>query len=239
MTVRNPLLAWPALAVGGLLLSAGDAPAFFFHHHGGVYKQRTVIRGGHGGAPVVYGAPAARVGPVTRTEFFPLAPTFGTEFYRLGAAEYYPLTTGAEFYPLGGLRSAQESALLDAIRAESGRLSSKGSSGGATAPAPSTGCPELAGRLDKIETRLGTLETRLAGIEAKVDGLMAERKERSRVEEQARLVEQIVTAVNNRQEQIRLENNRALVGLIEELAKPAADRNKERVDALRKALTGQ
>lgn len=239
MTVRNPLLVWPALAVGGLLLSAGDAPAFFFHH-GGVYKQRTVVRGGHGGAPVVYGAPAGRVGPVTRTEFFPLAPTFGTEFYRLGATEFYPLTTaGAEFYPLGGLRSAQENALLDAFRAESGRLSSKGSPGGATAPAPTAGCPELAGRLDKVEARLGALETRLTGIEAKVDALVAERKDRGRAEEQARLVEQIVTAVNNQQNQVRLENNRALVGLIEELAKPAAERNKERVDALRKALTGQ
>lgn len=242
MTVRNPFAAWPALAVAGALLTAPDAAAFWLHH-GPVYKQRTVVRGGGHGGPVVIGGAGPRIGTATRTESFLL----GTGF--VGGAEVVPLSTGAEFYRVGGfgaesfglgggLQTAREAAVL----AEAGRLLSKSGTGSPApqaTPAPAAACPELVGRLDKIETRLGALETRLTGIEAKVEAIVAERQRQAQDEEETRVVRRIVEAVNAQQTVARVQTNRALVELMDELAKPEAERvkNKERIDALRRALT--
>jgi hypothetical protein len=233
MTVRKSQLAWPAVAVAMVTLATPDAAQGFGRD---VYRSRTVIRGG---SPVVLGAPGVRVGTGTRTESFLLAPRVVT-----GAESFLFGTTGAEFFSFGPGRASQENSLL----AENAQLKaelSKKSPGGAGTPPPATppaptvttttvACPELVGRLDKIEGRLGALETRLVGIESKVDVLMAERAARARESERAALLADVRLAVRDEQDRLvvqlaerRAADNKALVGLIEESAKgDKADKDK-------------
>jgi len=235
------LLSWAALAVGGVLATTADARAW---HHESVYKSKTVVRGAPafpmmtvpvvGGGTVRTGTESFIVGggaelfPVVRsgfgTEAFPVVRSFGTEAFPI-------LRTGG-----GGRESASVT--------ESGRVSSSNTGAGAgtggggtvTPPPATTVCPEVLSRLKEVETKLDKLETRLIGIEQKVDSLIAERERRMRDERDARFAETIISSINTSQAKARADNNAALIGLIEEMTKAPDKQNKERIDALRRAL---
>jgi hypothetical protein len=222
MKAPNKLLTWAALAVGGVLATTADARAW---HHDSVYRSKTVVRG----APAVPVVPV--VGGTVRT---------GTEsfFVTGGGIEFSPVVRsgfGTEFFPIvrtGG--GGRESSLTEAGPVAKG--SGSGGGGTVTPPPATTVCPEVLSRLKDVENKLDKLETRLIGIEQKVDALIAERERRMRVEEQARFAETIISSINASQARARAENNAALIGLIEEMTKPADKQNKDKIDGLRRAL---
>jgi len=236
MTVpRITPFGWSALAVVGAILLT-PLSAFGWHHSSYGYK----VKGW--GAPLMIGAPAV-VGTGVQTQSALITSGFGV------VPQSALITSGFGVVPQSALITG------DGLgTAQSGRLSSSGSSGGGTGTGTggitttTTVCPELVGRLDKIETRLTTLETRLGTIEAKVDSLLAARN--AELQRQARELElkqleaRVIGLVNDARKHdttiiINMFNEvqRRNVLLVDELLKPEAQRNLKSVrDELAKPI---
>jgi hypothetical protein len=238
MRIRSQL-ALPALAVAGLLLFAQDASAFWWP----VYKQRTVIRGGGhfhgGGSPFIVGGAGPLVSNSREAFLFSGSPSTETFFFPQSGFS-------SESFAL----SSQERAELSAHRAESARAEASkktpSSSGGGVMPVvatPGTGCAELVGRLDKIEARMGVLETKLGLVEGKIEKIVfaidLERERQAKAMDQQRQESfkvDLLEAVGTKVAQSLAKNSSTLVDLVEEMTKPDGQRDKGKIDRLKKEL---
>src|SRR5262249_37772846 len=138
MHATRRMIQLSTVAFAGLLLWAAPAAAFWPKAS---YKQTTVVRGGWPvvvGAPGFVGAPVPLVGGIHQQGFL-----FGTGF-----------TTGRQSFLLGDTDTDLAQAIVrQAFQRLDGTpqsLKSPGSQGGPATSTPSTACPELNDRLDKI-----------------------------------------------------------------------------------------
>ena len=213
MRIRTSVLAWPVLALGGLVVAS---PAAHASHFGPVSKRvgfgfyREVHRPAYG--PVVvgpsFGVPAFGVTQQSAqlVAVAPQAFSFQTVApqsfsFQSVAPQSFQLQTVApqsfQLVPQNAVITTGGSGFEQQSAATSNRGSQGGGGIGGGGGGSATACPELVGRLDKIEGRLGKLEDRLTDIEKKVNALYEERHQMMMRAERKTELDQLEQRINN------------------------------------------